>query len=138
MVALTTILYISDSTIAPDDAKTVVKQIVADAIIANRARGLTGALLFTGTYFAQVIEGRVDDVDALYAALKRDSRHKRLQVVDRAPLGERRFEGWNMAYFGPSQFVARHVTRLFDNPSPAELRRAAEWLSDLMQEFARP
>jgi hypothetical protein len=134
---LTSLLYISRSKIAPDDAEVIVKQIVAAAIVANQARSLTGALLFTGTHFAQVIEGRDKDIEALFAILARDPRHDQLTVVDRAPLAERRFESWSMGYFGPSQFIARHVTRLLNDPSPAEKSRAAIWLTELMEEFSQ-
>jgi hypothetical protein len=41
-----------------------------------------------------------------------------------------------MAYFGPSQFVSRHVTRLLNDPSPSEYRRGADWLNDLLKEFS--
>lgn len=134
---LTSLLYISQSTIDPRHASDVVEQIVARSILVNRARGLTGALLFTGTHFAQVIEGSMAVVDALLLGIERDPRHHQIRTVERAPLASRRFATWDMAYAGPSQFVARHVTRLLGDPSPSEQSRAAAWLTELMAEFAR-
>jgi len=134
---LTSVLYISRSTIDPDDAESQVGAIVAAAMPANRQNGLTGALLFTGTHFAQLIEGREQEIDILISALQRDPRHDELQIVARMPIADRRFKDWSMAYFGPSQFVARHVTRLLGSPSTAEQHRAADWLTDLLHEFVR-
>ena len=135
-MSLSSVLYISRSTIAPCDAGDVVDQIVATATARNPGAGLTGALLFTGTYFAQVLEGRDDAVDALLARLRHDPRHDQLQIVNRNVVDQRQFAQWNMAYHGPSQFVARHVTRLVNDPSTSEHRRAAQWLTELMHEFA--
>lgn len=135
-MSLSSVLYISRSTIAPADAHGVVNQIVTTAMARNPGAGLTGALLFTGTYFAQVLEGQDDAIDALLARLRLDPRHDRLQIVDRNVVDQRQFAQWSMAYFGPSQFVARHVTRLVNDPSPSEHRRAAQWLTELMHEFA--
>ncbi len=133
---LSSLLYISRSTIPPGEAEAVVTQIVAEAAARNPSSGLTGALLFTGTYFAQVLEGKAAAIDRLMAVVERDPRHDRVLIVDRGPLAARCFTDWSMAYFGPSQFVSRHVTRLLNDPSPDEHRRAAAWLTELLREFA--
>lgn len=138
MNALTSLLYISHSRIDPADATAEVARIVKASVIANLRHGLTGALMFTGVHFAQIVEGRDDDIEVLVARLDRDPRHDNLIVVDRSPLVRRRFADWSMAYHGPSQFVARHVTRLLNDPAPAEKLRATECLSELMCEFVRP
>lgn len=133
---LQSLLYISRSRIDPVEAQDVVQAIVDTAVPCNLKAGLTGALLFTGTYFAQVLEGEASVIDRLMENLTNDCRHGDVVIVDRAPLDQRRFARWSMAYFGPSQFVSRHVTRLLNNPSPQEHRRAAEWLTELLQEFS--
>lgn len=134
--AIERLLYISQSTFPGDQAANVTASIVDTAHRRNPPLGLTGALLFTGTHFAQIIEGKADAVERLMAALRHDARHVGLQVVDRQIAAQRRFSSWSMAYFGPSQFVSRHVTRLLGEPSPADQRRAAEWLTELLCEFA--
>ncbi|WP_373491752.1 BLUF domain-containing protein [Parasphingorhabdus sp.] len=134
---LYSLLYISRSTIAPSDAKEVVDQIIDTALDFNPSVGLTGALLFTGTYFAQVLEGDVAAIDELVEHISRDPRHDQMRIVDRSPLSKRRFADWSMAYFGPSNFVSRHVTRLLGDTSPAEQSRSAEWLTELMHEFSQ-
>ena len=134
-MTLTSLLYVSRSCIKPEVAEIVVGSIVTEAILANERRSISGALLFTGSHFAQVIEGRDCEIDPLFASISGDRRHDEIIVVDRAPIAMRRFADWNMSYFGPSQFVARHVTRLLNASSVAEKNRASGWLTDLMRAF---
>ncbi len=133
---LSSLLYISRSSFPPADAEIMVGQIVAAARAWNADFGVTGALLFTGTHFAQQLEGEAQTIDTLLDRLRRDSRHDQLMIVDRRALAERHFSDWTMAYHGPSQFVSGHVTRLLIDSSPADRRRAVAGLSDLMREFA--
>lgn len=132
---LSSLLYISRSALLPSEAAKGVEQIVATSVTRNLTLGITGALLFTGEHFAQVLEGKGESVDILMADICRDQRHEDVLVVDRHALKQRRFANWSLAYFGPSQFVSRHVTRLLSEPSPRQRRRAAEWLNDLLWEF---
>lgn len=135
---LVSLLYVSRSTLSAASAVAVVEQIVAGSRARNPGLGITGALLFTGEHFAQVLEGPAAAVDTLMASVTRDPRHEEITVAARTPIAERQFGRWSMAYSGPSQFVARHVTRLLDDPdaaSPAR-QRCAEWLGDLLWEFA--
>lgn len=135
-MSLQSLLYISHSKIAPQEAARCVEAIVDTAMKHNPPLGLTGALLFTGTHFAQVLEGIPAAIDELMGRVVQDSRHDRLLIVERAPIAQRRFDKWSMAYFGPSRFVSRHVTRLLHDPLPQEHRRAAQWLTELMREFS--
>ncbi len=130
------ILYISESKIEPANAQDEVERILKTAYAWNRSVGITGALMFTGSHFAQVIEGEDAILSQLMGSIARDSRHAQVNVVAREPLSVRRFPDWSMAYSGPSQFVSRHVTRLFNDSSPSENARAASWLAELLEEFA--
>ena len=133
---LSSLLYISRSTILPRNADASVTNIVAVSLARNVEHGVTGALLFTGQYFAQVLEGTDAMLDTIMASILRDERHRQILVVVRDPIAQRRFADWSLAYFGPSEFVSRHVTRLLDNPPLPASRRSAEWLNDLLWEFS--
>ncbi|MHA6724050.1 BLUF domain-containing protein [Sphingomonas sp. RS2018] len=135
-MALESLLYISESTIAPNDTDLEVRRIVAAARLVNQTLEITGALLFTGTHFAQVLEGAPDSVERLMASIRRDPRHHEVVIVAREPLETRYFADWSLAYNGPSQFVSRHVTRLLNSPLPTEMRRSADWLAELLFEFS--
>ena len=135
-MALESLLYISESKIEPDNAQREVKRILATAHAFNPSVGITGALVFTGTHFAQVIEGDNVPINALIASITSDRRHSEVNIVARDPLVARRFPNWSMAYNGPSQFVSQHVTRLLNDPSPAASSRAADWLAELLEQFS--
>ena len=136
-MALESLLYISESRIAPSDCEDEVNQIVAIARDVNPRIAVTGALIFTGANFAQVLEGPMDTIAKLFASIARDPRHSQIIVVARYPIAERRFTDWSMAYSGPSLFITRYVNRLLIDPSPSEAGRAAKQLIDLMVEFSR-
>ncbi|WP_421854869.1 BLUF domain-containing protein [Novosphingobium sp.] len=132
---LNSLLYISRSTIASQAAEAVVAEIVATSVARNAEAGVTGALLFTGTHFAQALEGDEAAIEVLMQRVSSDPRHEEIVIVEQGPLDQRRFDQWSMVYFGPSQFVSRHVTRLLNDPSPTARRRAADWLGELLREF---
>ncbi|QZH75358.1 MAG: BLUF domain-containing protein [Erythrobacter sp.] len=135
-IALTSLLYVSKSTIPSAEAEEEIARIVATAHARNPGSGVTGALLFAGEHFAQVLEGSKGTVDRLMVNIDRDPRHAQVAIVDQMPIKERRFPDWSLAYFGPSQFVSRHVTRLLGDPTPGDHRRASRWLNELLREFA--
>lgn len=129
------LLYVSESRIKEADAQAVVSQIVAHAQVKNARHGLTGALIFTGEHFAQVLEGCQEAIDTVMTYIMTDPRHGAVTIVDRSAVSARIFAQWQMAYQAPSQFVSRHVTRLLHATSQSEKQRAAEWLTELTREF---
>lgn len=135
-MSLFALIYVSRSTEPPAIAYVTVEKIVAAARSRNLQFGLTGALLFTGEHFAQVFEGPVESIDYMMEKVIQDQRHHQVTIVAREPISARRFGQWSMAYSGPSQFVAGHVTRLLTNAATPEHGRSANWLNDLMWEFA--
>lgn len=110
-MALYRLVYVSTSLVS-DDADTARRQI--DDILAasrrnNAAAEITGALLFSDTNFAQVLEGPRDAVERLYETLNTDVRHKDLLLLQTEPLAVRQFPQWSMAYIGPSQSATEAV-----------------------------
>lgn len=136
VITLTSLLYVSHSIIPLEDSTDDLNNIVATAHARNPTLGLTGALLFTGEHFAQVLEGSDGAIDTMMRSIKRDSRHDKILIVDHRSIVDRRFASWSLAYFGPSRFVSGHVTRLLSDSSPKAHCQAAEWLIDLLWEFS--
>jgi Sensors of blue-light using FAD len=64
----------------------------------NAARGLTGFLLCTPTWFAQVLEGEASTIAALLDRLKQDVRHFDLRVLDQQACQTRQFPLWGMGW----------------------------------------
>jgi hypothetical protein len=119
------IFYLSRSLASPTD----VEAIVAGARRANARRGVTGALMYTGAHFAQVIEGEAADLAATMAEIERDPRHDTLVRLMDGPVVERRFGAWRMAFIdapGADDLLAR----LLAEPAAAAAR--AEHLLQLL------
>lgn len=136
-MSTTSLLYVSTSTLPPGTAGVEVDRIVEKAQRNNVLLNLTGALLFTGTHFAQVLEGDDADIDILLKVVMDDPRHRDVMIVDRSTVAARRFPDWRMAYSGPSKFVAKFVSRLLQSSTETEHDRASAWLKDLMREFSK-
>ena len=65
----------------------------------NNARsGVTGILLYRHGTFLQVLEGPHAEVDALYATIARDPRHREVSTVLAEDRPERRFPDWTMGF----------------------------------------
>lgn len=84
----------------------------------NPANGLVGALYFGDGCFFQCLEGPADAVDALYARLPADPRHRDLTVLSREPIRQPAFSGWSMKYVPNASVVRelldRHGQNVFD------------------------
>lgn len=87
------LFYISRSLATPEQ----VEQIVARSRDRNRLRGVTGALLFTGGHFAQLLEGSAEALTATMAAIEADARHEAVTRLIEGEIKQRRFAGWTMA-----------------------------------------
>lgn len=102
MSDLVQIVYVSRSTFTAMPAELGIEpsvaRILAQSRINNARRGLVGALYFGDGCFFQCLEGRTEDVDRLYAALLRDTRHTDLQVLVRRPIERTGFATWAMKY----------------------------------------
>lgn len=68
----------------------------------NRRLGLTGALLYHGGRFIQMLEGPDDEVRARYAIIAADPRHRSVQLISETAIGERQFPEWTMGFRAPS------------------------------------
>ncbi|MFD0987595.1 BLUF domain-containing protein [Methyloligella solikamskensis] len=86
---------LSDSDTNPQDQ---LRQILLTARRNNAERHITGALLSTDRYFAQVLEGEEDRVKALYQQICRDPRHERLTILSAGEIAERQFGRWSMRH----------------------------------------
>ena len=113
MTAVTSLLYVSESVLRMPDERHELTDIVNVACARNAKLDVTGALVFTGERFAQILEGSSGAVDELMTSICRDPRHKDVNVVQVIERGARQFPDWSMAYSGPSTYVDRHISPLF-------------------------
>ena len=131
-MTLRTLLYMSSSELGDLEVDASVGSIVLTSVKNNAAAHITGALMFSGKHFVQVLEGHTDALDELLCTLRSDSRHSSLKVLHDTAIHDRRFANWTMAFVGPSVFVERQVRRLSANADHRECTRVATWLAELM------
>lgn len=94
--------YISKSKLVGDrDAvKQEVESILAAATRNNPSIDVTGALLYSGGYFCQTIEGPEDSIEELFETIQMDGRHSDVTVLHFEPIEGRGFSDWSMAFAG--------------------------------------
>tara|TARA_R110001583_G_scaffold41314_5_gene131549 strand:- start:3932 stop:4375 length:444 start_codon:yes stop_codon:yes gene_type:complete len=77
-----------------------IKSILDSATKNNLKLGITGALLYSGGYFCQVIEGEEENIEDLFESIQRDNRHAEVTVLNFEKIDERDFSEWSMAFAG--------------------------------------
>jgi len=92
---------------ADADIDRSLRDILAVARRNNQRLNVTGALMFTANGFVQVLEGPRAAVDQLFQAIKKDARHENVSVLMFAPVAERAFPHWSMAFVGGPELQGR-------------------------------
>jgi hypothetical protein len=112
-------------------------ELLAQARESNRQRNITGMLLYGEGNFLQVLEGEAEDVDAVYAAIRKDARHHHLYLIEREAIAARNFADWSMGFQRMSAADLREPgyaglwqERLADHSSAAASSIAIELLRD--------
>jgi hypothetical protein len=80
-----------------------ISQILRSARENNSEVEITGALMFTSDYFAQVLEGPYDNVQKLFDRIEEDDRHSDMVMIDFSAVDDRRFAESAMAYVGEEE-----------------------------------
>ena len=106
---LLSLTYVSRSLLETASADMGVEAIVEVARAHNSEAGITGALIFSGTNFAQTLEGSPEIVRALMARIAADPRHTSIKVISEMPARTREYQNWSMAYNGRTTFVQHHI-----------------------------
>ena len=105
-------IYASASDIAFSDAE--LAELLKIARIRNAGLGVTGMLLYVEGSFFQVIEGRAEIVDGLFARIEMDNRHKKVTLIIREPIPARDFADWTMGYADVSRTELSTIPGLND------------------------
>jgi hypothetical protein len=127
-------IYISRSCISSADLKSEITAIVEQSRVKNVKLDITGALVFDGTYFAQLVEGPETNVRALRAAIESDARHQDVRTVLDNAATKRALPNWSLAYSGRSLVISRAIRRAlrdFEQGQPDAGTRIQSFLVDL-------
>lgn len=106
-------MYASKSQMHAEQSDGVIQQIVETSRRNNDLKDVTGVLIFTGTFFAQYLEGSPDAILALRHNISADARHGDIRTLGSGPIGERRFGDWCLAYSSASPPFDRLVSLAF-------------------------
>ena len=102
MADLYHLAYISKASLSAkrEDIEAALRSMLDAAHRKNPLLGITGALLYSGGYFSQVIEGPLESIEELYETIQLDDRHTECTVLFFEKVAARGFERWDMAFAG--------------------------------------
>jgi len=75
-----------------------VQNIINTAHARNGPLHVTGAFVFSGEFFAQVLEGPPQALETLMCSIRRDPRHTIMWEWPSRPVAERWYPHWSMGY----------------------------------------
>lgn len=127
------LLYISRSLLPKNQAPLILQEIMEAAIRRNRALNITGALVYTGSEFAQALEGPEDGVSAVMASILIDPRHDDVSIVRREEALGRSFPNWGMALIGHSAGTATQIRKIRNARNDEALSSAVDLVMDWMR-----
>ena len=101
-MALIRLLYRSDSELtgSPRAVRDAAFSIADASRIRNQAEGVSGALMFIGGVFVQLLEGENVAVEAVFERICGDFRHRRLLLLDYSEVSNRMFDEGMVAFEG--------------------------------------
>ena len=73
-------------------------ELLASSRAKNHEAGLTGVLLYAGGHFIQTLEGPEGAVDATFARIQQDPRHRSIAVALRDEIDAQTFPDWSMGF----------------------------------------
>jgi hypothetical protein len=132
------LIYRSCNRIAPADRPSELGRLFTRARSNNKQAGITGALLLSGPWFVQTLEGDEALVRALLARIERDPRHDSVSLLDAGTVDERAFPRWSMARVSedgsaPDTYLIAHQTGI----SPASGRATTRPQEDVLSVMRR-
>jgi hypothetical protein len=98
------IVYCSKNRIdgSPEQVAAAIELILLSARDKNKDAGISGALLFNGAAFAQLLEGPLEAVEEVFEQIQCDTRHSDVVMLRNAESAKRVFSDWSMAYADPA------------------------------------
>jgi hypothetical protein len=104
---------------------------------ANNARvGLTGALIFNAGIFAQVLEGRLGEIEKTFERIQRDVRHGDVQVLAFEQVAARGFPSWSMGFVGQSRHAEDILGQIGRDTGFEAKRLEGERIFQIMHDIA--
>lgn len=98
---------------SPDLDRVEMFRLVYQARVANEQRGFSGFLLHIEDRIYQVLEGPVWKLIATFENIRRDPRHRDVEVIDEQRISHPAFACWRMRYFD-GRNIPRMLSQIID------------------------
>lgn len=96
-----------------DLTESAVLDILRKAQVRNQSLKISGLLLFKDNRFIQLLEGDASRVEALFAMIATDRRHRNVIVREKLTVDQVSMPTWAMGYFSPNADAAVRQANLF-------------------------
>ena len=114
-----------------------VRSILATSRCNNINLGITGVLLFSQGYFAQLLEGARPAVELILDRIMRDRRHDDIVLVHERSNGPRDFGAWSMAFVRQTSFQDIVIEPSDADPVSLGLSREGSTLLEMLRYLVR-
>jgi hypothetical protein len=139
MSRLYNLAYISKNTIKgdSDEIKDQIRDILATAHRNNPAVGVSGALLYSGGYFCQVIEGPEEVLEDLFESIQMDGRHGDVTVLHFEPIEARGFSDWAMALAGIEDQMRFDIDGVLASKDDLKMKETGRDLVSVLEQMVK-
>lgn len=139
MADLYNLAYISKNTIKgeAEAIKEQIRNILAAAHRNNPAKGVTGALLYSGGYFCQVIEGESEVLEELFETIQMDGRHGDVTVLHFQPIEARGFSEWAMALAGIEESMRFDIDGILASKDDLKMKETGRDLVSVLEQMVQ-
>ena len=110
----------------------------------NPELDITGLLLYNNGQYLQIIEGRKENVQALYQVISQDTRHEQVHILAEGSQIGRNFPDWAMGFkaiagnqnLALPDFINLNENELFFNANAADAHPALPHLKNFYAQFS--
>ncbi len=137
MSKLYSIAYISKNVIpgTHQEVDSQLADILASARKNNKALNVTGALLYSGGYFCQVLEGEEDTLEDLFETIQMDNRHGNVTVLHFNEIESRGFGDWAMALAGVEDKMRFDIDGILDSKDELKIKETGQHLVNVLDQM---
>lgn len=135
-MSLNCLVYVSLANKAMEDNE--LKVLLKFARVKNEKLGITGMLLYRDGFFIQALEGEQATVEALFARIAVDTRHRDVMKLYQKPIAQRAFPDWTMGFSRMDDGTLQTLEGFSDflkNPSTQFFTQSPSYAQALLENF---
>lgn len=139
MSKLYSLAYISKNRLqgSKEEVEAEIVDILAKAHKNNPDLGVTGALLYSGGYFCQVIEGDDEALEELFETIQGDDRHGEITILHFEPIEKRVFSEWSMAFAGIEAAMRFDIEGIKQSKNELQMQEAGKEMVDALDSLVK-